>query len=766
MSRASHFSFRRISMWHSRRKPQKGLKIWSIAVAALFLASAGPTLAGIFGTVRGIVHDAQHHPIADATVVVEAKLSAWKKEAKSDSEGRFQIDAVPAGEYTVQITKAGFRDSTHDLTVVADAAPLLHFPLDLASVTERVEVSESTETVDRSSSALPLTVTRSMIQDTPGASRTNSLEFITAFTPGAYMVHDQLHVRGGHQVSWLVDGVPVPNTNIASNVGPQFDPKDIDVVEIQHGGESAEYGDRTYGTFNVIPRSGFERNREVELRATYGSYHSTDSQISFGDHTERFAYYASVSGNRTDVGLMPPIPEILHGNNNGTSGFTSLIFNVTPNDQLRLVASARADFFQVPTTEDAQTANVRNTQRERDAFANFSWVHTVSPGVLVTIAPFYHWNHSAFDGFGTDADQPVIPTDHLNSHYEGGLATVGVTKGRHNARFGLYGFAQQDDQFFAVVDPIGTIPALSEVARSNGGLFSAFAEEQLRATNWLTFNGGLRVTHFSGGVTEDHADPRIGAALRVPKLNWVFRGFYGRFYQAPPMQTVSGPLLAFVLDQGAEFLPLHGERDEQREFGLTIPVRGFTFDFSNFQTHARNFFDHDVLANSNIFFPLTIERARIHGWETTVRSPKLARSTELFLTYSNQSIQGAGTVTGGLLADTAQLCDGGGFCYLDHDQRNTLTTGFRSSLPWRLSASGTLGYGSGFLDGEGPNHLPGHTEFSLSLSKAFGESFRVSFTAENLSDSRYLIDNSNTFGGTHWNYPRQFTGEVRWRFHY
>jgi len=72
-------------------------------------------------------------------------------------------------------------------------------------------------------------------------------------------------------------------------------------VEIQRGGYSAEYGDRTYGVFNVIPRSGFERNREIELAATYGSFHSTDSQVSIGDHTDRFAYYTSLSVNRTDV---------------------------------------------------------------------------------------------------------------------------------------------------------------------------------------------------------------------------------------------------------------------------------------------------------------------------------------------------------------------------------------------------------------------------------------------------------------------------------
>ena len=741
-----------------------------LSLCLLLLPVCAPALAGIFGTVRAIVHDAQHRPISGARVVLEARQSDWKREAVTDDEGKFQIDAVPAGDYLLRIRHDGFRELSNDLSVTADAAPLRHFALDLAGVAERIEVSESAETLDTTSSANRVTLDRAAIRDTPGATRANSLELITDYTPGAYLVHDQLHVRGGHQISWLVDGIPVPNTNIAANVGPQFDPKDMDVVEIQRGGYSAEYGDRTYGAFNVIPRSGFERDRQIELLATYGSFHSTDSQISIGDHTDRFAYYASVSANRSDLGLMPPEPEAAHNAANGVGGFTSLIFNATPSDQLRVAASARGDFYQIPNTAEQQQAGIRDVQRERDAFLNFTWLHTFRTGVLLNVAPFLHWNHAAYDGAGPVpsllADAPPIPMDHNDSLYEGAQAALAVTRGRHNARLGVYGFAQQDRSRFRVSATDGSGAVTSEQDSPSGGLLALFAEDQLRASNWLTLNAGLRYTRFSAALVEDHADPRIGAAVRVPKLGVVLRAFYGRYYQAPPLTTVSGPLVVLAAPEGVSFLPLHGETDEQREFGLTVPIRGWTVDFTNFRTHARNFFDHDALGNSNIFFPLTIEHARIGGWESTLRSPRIGKRVEVYLTYSNQTVKGAGVVSGGLLADPGQLCEDGGYCYLDHDQRNTLNLGFHAAAPLRVNVSGNLSYGSGFLDEDGPRHLPGHTEFSFSLSRSFGERFSLGFTAQNAGDSRYLIDRANTFGGTHWNYERQLTGEVRYRFHF
>src|SRR5258708_40111117 len=141
---------------------------------------------------------------------------------------------------------------------------------------------------------------------------------ITNFVRSASIVHDQLHIRGGHQIDWLIDGVPVPNTNIAGNVGPQFDPRDVDYLEIQRGGYSAEYGERTYGIFNVVPRNGFERNNEAHLLLNYGAFRTTDDQLNFGGHTERFAYYASPRGQRAEHGPGTPVPETAPRTASGT----------------------------------------------------------------------------------------------------------------------------------------------------------------------------------------------------------------------------------------------------------------------------------------------------------------------------------------------------------------------------------------------------------------------------------------------------------------
>src|SRR5215467_8096917 len=453
-----------------------------ILLLTVFLLTAVSARATVFGTVRGIVHDPQHRPVPDIRVILKALASDYSQTTQTDAAGEFHFDTVPLGQYVVNVSDATFVADEQSVTVLSGTSPILHLELKLPSQNQTVTVSADTgqsETVTPSS-----LVDRLQIQETPGASRSNSLTMITDFVPGAYLTHDQLHIRGGHQVSWLIDGVSIPNTNIASNVGPQIDPKDIDALEIQRGSYSADYGDRTYGVFNVLPRTGFERNNEAEMILSAGNLCQTDDHLNFGGHTNRFAYYGSLNGNRSNLGLLPPTSAVVHDAANGFGGFTSLIFNLDPQDQLRLVAQARRDFYQVPTDPSDPTAILHDANRENDSFAAFSWVHTFSPGLVLTVSPFFHYNSA--DYRSNPNDVPSAATQDRSSKYEGGQASVSWIKGRNDARIGLYGFAQQDAQFIHVVYNDGSGVAIPPLAQSpTGSLIAAFIEDQFKPASWL-----------------------------------------------------------------------------------------------------------------------------------------------------------------------------------------------------------------------------------------------------------------------------------------
>jgi len=729
-------------------------------VVVFSIVLADFVFATVFGFVHGVVHDPQHRPVANAQATLRANNSAYQQEANTNADGVFEFQAVPIGQYTITIEASGFTSQSQTVLVASGGTPVLHYQLAIATSSEKVVVSSGVDDLHADAPRRDVFIDEEQISKYAGVDASNSFKMITGFVPGSYMVHDQLHVRGGHQVTWAVDGVPIPNTNIASNVGPQFNPKDISYLEAETGSYAPEYGDRTYGVFNIAPKNGFERDKEADLILGYGSYNTSDNWLSFGDHTSKFAYYASVSGNTTDWGLEPPTLVNDHNHAMGGGGFTSILYNPTTKDQIRFAGGARLDYYDVPNDPDQTDTGYNDRQREQDFFATGTWVHTFNSEWLTEISPFYHFNRAVYQGGPTDVP---IAADNRGSNYEGAQGTVSWTKDKNLLRGGLYAFAQQDTSFFSIDPNGGPGDPFIGTVKPTGNMEALYLEDQFKPTNWLSLSGGLRFTHFSGEISENATDPRIGVAVRVPKLNWVLRAAYSYFYQPPPLDTVSGTLLSNAGCDDCAFLPLYGERDIQQEYSVTIPLRGWVLSETYFHTSAKNFFDHDALGNSNIFLPLTIQGALISGYETTLRSPLLLRHYRAHVVYSNQRAQGTGAVTGGLTDFTPP--DEGNF-YLDHDQRNTLSTGFEGDLPWRSFAAVTVNYGSGFLFEDGPDHLPGYYTLDLSVGKNFGESFMVRVTGTNITNQRYMLDTSNTFGGSHYADPRIVAVQIRWRFHY
>jgi hypothetical protein len=769
----------------------------------LLAATLAPTLpahASLFGGVQGIVHDPQHRPIPNATVTLLPLHAANRQTTHTAPDGSFSFPAVPLGDYTLSATHAGFATVQQPVTVASGTIPELHLLLPIATAQTSTLVNARQLSPD---SATPTTLIRQQqIEQTPGADQTDSLAMITDFVPGAYMTHDMLHMRGGHQVSFLIDGVNIPNTNIASNLGPQIDPKDIAYLQVDRGSYNASLGDRTYGIFDVVPQDGFSRNNSGEAVFSAGSFLHTDDQLNLGSHTRRFAYYSSLEGNRSDYGLSTPVGSVLHDASNGFGGFTSLLFNKTPHsstrsDQLRFVAQARQDFFQIPydpqpdSLENQQydSSGLRDTQRETDALSAFTWVHTFSPTTLFTLSPFWHYNSANYTP--SLQDNPVATTSDRTSIYSGLQASAGTQFAHNIVQAGLYSFGQHDSDRFANVFNDASFPNFALNAGVAGGLVEEWISDSYKPFSYVTVLAGLRASQFRSTISDTETDPRLGLAIEVPKLHWVFRGFYGRFYQAPPLVSTAGPLVNYANATNTSLIPLHGERDEEHQFGVQIPLpglghgwgHGWLLDADTFQTRANNFLDHSNIGESSIYIPVTVDGALIQAWELTLNSPTLPHDGHAHLAYSNQLAQQRGAITGGLVCypiSSAECDVAPGYTPLDHDQRNTLNFGYSSALPFHSYASTNVYYGSGFTNGDPDaqypgNYLPQHTTFDLAAGttlgslkglQGLGENTALSVTATNVTNRRVLLDNSLTFGGFHYNDPRRIYAELRYHFHY
>jgi hypothetical protein len=736
--------------------------------------------ATVFGELQGVVHDSQHRPIGSAEVVVHAAYSAFTQKAHTNKDGYFSLLTVPLGEYTITITSHNFETLQQTITVVSDGPTILHFQLGLGNVQQSFNVTSQAAVANVDSVTPTTLIDRIDIVRTPGADRTNSMAMVTDYVPGAYMVHDMLHIRGGHQVSWEIDGVEIPNTNIASNLGPQIDPKDIGYLEVQRGSYNADVGDRTYGVFDISPRNGFERDNEAELVTSYGSYNQTNDQLSFGSHTERFAYYGSLNGNRTDYGLMPPIAKPYHDAANGYGGFSSLIYNRTPKDQFRLVSQLRTDYFQIPYDPDPNdyenqqynSSGLRDGQHEVDGFSAFSWIHTFNTSILLQVSPYYHYNSANYSP--KPYDFPVATTSDRASNYAGIQASITKQVANNTLQAGFYSFGQHDSYIFGSTFNDGSYKDFLIHQGAAAGLTEEYVSDNYKVARWLTIIAGLRASQFKASFTETENDPRVGMAVQIPKLDWVFRAFYGRYYQPPPLLTASGPLIGYANSTNTSFLPLHGERDEEHQFGVQVPFRGWLLDADNFETRANNFLDHSNVGESNIFFPITVDGALIQAWELTIHSPALWGFGQVHLAYSNQLAEQRGAITGGLVCYpfSAPQCNAGNnYVPLDHDQRDTLNVGMDGTLPRQMYGSINLYYGSGFDNGD-PNaeypgkYLPHDTSLDLAMGKTFRKSTTISVNATNVTNHRVLLDNSLTFGGFHYNAPREIYAEVRYRFHY
>ena len=176
--------------------------------------------------------------------------------------------------------------------------------------------------------------------------------------------------------------------------------------------------------------------------------------------SRRFAYYASLNGNRSNYGLQTPIGQVFHDAENGYGGFASFIYNPSAENQFRLVTSLRQDYYQIPYDPDpnsignqqlvavgaAPSYGLRDGEHETDSYVAFSWVHTFNPNLLLTVSPFYHYTKASYQA--SPNDYPVATNVDQSSNYGGLQASLNANVWKNDIQAGVYGFAQHQSNYF------------------------------------------------------------------------------------------------------------------------------------------------------------------------------------------------------------------------------------------------------------------------------------------------------------------------------
>src|SRR5687768_18527485 len=111
-----------------------------LLVAGLLVSS--PVLAQSTATVQGTVTDSKGDLIPNAVVTVRNRSTSSERSTQTDSDGNYQLAALPVGVYAIEVKIEGFKTQVAD-NVTAEVARTVvqNFHLDVAAISEPVQVS-------------------------------------------------------------------------------------------------------------------------------------------------------------------------------------------------------------------------------------------------------------------------------------------------------------------------------------------------------------------------------------------------------------------------------------------------------------------------------------------------------------------------------------------------------------------------------------------------------------------------------------------------
>ncbi len=263
------------------------------------------------GAIHGTVVDLHDLRIPQASIVAVNSATGARYSTTSDAEGRFSLDLLPPGDYTVRtVADKMSAQVTPQLHVDVGAAAELEFHLTLAGAHESVTVSGAPALVETQPAPVSTLLDERAIADLPiNGRRFSDLMLLSpgvtqdprSLTSGS---NGDLSFGGirGFQNSFLVDGGDFNNAFFAQARGLyrapyQFSNEVVQEFRVSTTSYGAEQGRAGGAVINVVTKSGSNHWHGTGLYYIRdSSFGASDPYLSFKPHSRQQQGGATIGG--------------------------------------------------------------------------------------------------------------------------------------------------------------------------------------------------------------------------------------------------------------------------------------------------------------------------------------------------------------------------------------------------------------------------------------------------------------------------------------
>ncbi|HJZ82429.1 MAG TPA: carboxypeptidase regulatory-like domain-containing protein, partial [Pyrinomonadaceae bacterium] len=137
-----------------------------LGVVLFFLSAAA--MAQSTATLQGTVRDQKGDVVAGAKVTAKNQGTGIERTTQTDSEGNYQLAALPVGNYSVEVEMQGFkRQLLNSLTIEVGRTLVRDFSLEVGGLEQSVTVTAEAPVIESATTSVGQVITQRTVQEIP-----------------------------------------------------------------------------------------------------------------------------------------------------------------------------------------------------------------------------------------------------------------------------------------------------------------------------------------------------------------------------------------------------------------------------------------------------------------------------------------------------------------------------------------------------------------------------------------------------------------------